>query len=150
MTQPLLRPVETRDLPRLFEMIVALAAHHGDTPGLTPQALRDDVTGDHPWVRVLVAEADGVPIGYGALCPLAQLQHGVRGMDMHHLFVEAAWRGHGVGRALIEGCVELARALGCRYVTVGTHPDNLAAQQVYAAAGFETLSSPGPRFIHKM
>lgn len=145
MTDLTLRRVEARDLPALLEMVRALALHHGDPPECTEAALARDVLGPAPWLQVLVAQRDGLE-GYAAMCPLAQLQYGVRGMDMHHLFVVPYARGQGVGRALIDGAVKLARGQGCRYVTVGTHPDNRPAAAVYRAAGFDDLPPPGPRF----
>ena len=131
-------------------MVRALAAHHGDTPLATPDSLARDALGPSPWLRLLVAEGKRGLLGYAALCPLAQLQFGVRGMDMHHLFVAPEARGTGIGRALIDASLALARAEDCRYMVVGTHPDNSAAAAVYRAAGFEDLPPPGPRFRMKL
>lgn len=149
MTDLTLRPIEPRDLRHVHAMVQALAAHHGDACTLTEDALARDALSDPPWLRVIVAERDGVLVGYAALCPLAQLHFGVRGMDMHHLFVVEHARGTGVGRALIDASLAHCRDEGCRYMTVGTHPDNAAAAAVYRAAGFEDLPPPGPRFRMK-
>ncbi|WP_116133852.1 GNAT family N-acetyltransferase [Tropicimonas sp. IMCC34043] len=144
--EPSIRPVQWADIPRLAEMIAALAAHHGDTPALDRATLRRDVLGDAPWITVLVAESDGALVGYAALLPLAQLQAGARGMDLHHLYVESGWRGRGLGRRLIEAAKAQAAGRGCGYLTVGTDPANHAAQAVYPCCGFEVQASPGPRF----
>ena len=77
---------------------------------------------------------------------MGQLQFGVRGMDMQHLFVVAHNRGCGVGRTLIDASIELSKQLSCKFLTVGTHPDNTAAAQIYLAAGFDLLPDSGPRF----
>ncbi len=146
MTQTTLRPLKPEDLPDLLEMIEALAAHHGDQPLTTRQDLERDCLGPAPWLHVLIAEREGVIVGYTALCPLAQLQFGVRGMDMHHLFVRPGARGTGVGRSLIDGALRLSKDMGCRYVAVGTHPDNTVAAAVYRAIGFQDRPPPGPRF----
>jgi GNAT superfamily N-acetyltransferase len=143
MTQ--IRPIIEKDIPDVLRMIHALAAHHGDTGVVTKDELRRDALGPSPWVRVLVAEG----LGYAALCPLAQLQFGVRGMDLHHIFVVESARGRGVGRALIDAAIACAKAEGARYLTVGTHPDNLAAQDIYRSAGFEEFNSDGVRFRMK-
>lgn len=141
----LIRPIEETDLPQVLEMIHALAAHHGDAATLTADALRRDAFGPHAWVRILVAPEKG----YAALCPLTQLQYGVRGMDLHHLYVTPQARGQGVGRALIRAAVALSKELRCRYLMVGTDPDNVQAQAVYRAVGFEDRPSGGPRFIQR-
>lgn len=146
MTKLTVRNIQASDLPSLLPMVQSLAEHHGDVPQVSLRDLERDCLGASPWLRTLVAEKDTQLLGYSALCPLAQMQFGVRGMDMHHLFVCSTARGGGVGRALIDASVELTKSLGCRYMTVGTHPDNKEAAMMYQAAGFETLPPPGPRF----
>lgn len=137
-----IRPVVDTDLPHILKMVHALAVHHGDPVVVTLGDLKRDFFGSHPWVHGLIA----VGQGYAALCPLAQVQYGVRGMDVHHLYVEPEARGHGVGRALMDAAQRYAQGLGCRYLTVGTHPDNDAAQAMYRAIGYEGLGPAGPRF----
>jgi len=141
-----IRLIRPDDLPPVLRMIHALAAYHGDRSTLTSQALARDALGQHPWITLLVAEGAGGVLGYAALCPLAQLQFGVRGMDMHHLFVTQSAREKGIGCALITESLATARAKGAAYVTVGTHPDNTAAQAIYLKAGFEARPESGPRF----
>ena len=50
---------------------------------------------------------------------------------LHDLFTDAAARGKGVGRALINGVYEQARRAGSRRVYWQTHETNHAAQQLY-------------------
>ncbi len=93
-----------------------------------------------------MAERDGRLVGYAALCPTAQMQFGFRGMDLHHLYVNPAIRGAGLGRRLIEACIEVATSLGCAFMVVGTDPQNHGAQAAYKACGFEALPGDGSRF----
>ena len=146
---PLIRPVTEFDLPHVHDMICGLARHHGDTATLTPDDLRRVALGAHPWLTILVAEAAPGLSGYAALFPLAQLQFGVRGMDLHHLFVRDGMRGKGVGRALVAAGIDVARARGCRFLAVGTDPGNHAAQDPYHALGFDRAPQAGPRFRMK-
>ena len=62
---------------------------------------------------------------------------------MHHLLLGAAHRGCGVGHALIDASVSLSKRLNCKYLTVGTHPENIAAAQVYLATAFDLLPDSG-------
>ena len=71
---------------------------------------------------------------------------GVRGIDMHHLFVDADFRREGIGKQLIEGAMQKARELSCSQMSVGTHPENLNAQAVYLACGFERRDASNPKF----
>ncbi|MFK7879812.1 GNAT family N-acetyltransferase [Roseobacter sp.] len=141
-----IRPAEAKDLTALLGMIAALAQHHGDVATVSLDTLARDVLGPRPWVRVLLAEHAGECIGYAALCPLAKIQFGQRGMDLQHLFVVPKARRMGVGQALVRASEAVAHRDGCTYLSVGTHPDNTEAHQIYPALGFEILGSPGPRF----
>ena len=62
------------------------------------------------------------------------------------MYVALAWRGRGVGRALIAAAEAKARSLDCAYVTIGIDPDNTGAQEAYQAMGY-TRRAPGPRFV---
>ena len=134
------------DFPRLAEMITALAAFNADHATIQFDDLRRDLLGEAPWLILLVACLHKDLIGYAALCPLAQLQFGQRGMDIHHLFVDAPYRGQGVGKALIQTSMKEAQELGCSYVKISTSASNYAAQNTYLANGFEIEKVRGPRF----
>lgn len=140
-----IRAARRDDIPALVAMIGQLAAHHGDRASTDAETLLRDAFATPPWIEILVAQAPVGLIGYTVLCPLYRAQFGQRGLDMHHLFIAEHWRGKGVGRALIAAMLARARAQGCAYVKVGTHPDNFAAQEFYRARGFQ-LASPGPPF----
>jgi len=144
-----IRLAEAKELPDVLPMIHALAAHHHDTSTLTLDALKRDTLGDTPWITLIVAEQSENLLGYAALCPLTQLQFGVRGMDMHHLFVKPSARGQGIGQKLITAAIDHSKRQGCRYMMVGTHPENKAAQAMYLTAGFSEAPAPGPRFRMK-
>lgn len=140
------RPVAAGDIPVVLEMVAGLARHHGDFATVTPEGLARDILGPDPWVRVLLAERHGTCVGYAALCPLAKIQFGMRGMDLQHLYVAPGVRRQGVAKALIRASQEVAEQQGCRYLSVGTHPDNVLAHGIYPALGFDRLDPPGPRF----
>ena len=146
----LVRNVRLSDTDKVVALVSKLAAYHGDVAALTRREFERNVFGDRPWIYVLVAEAKGELVGYAALCGLIQLQFGARGMDMHHLFVEEAFRGRGVGHGLVEACMSKARLLSCRYLAVGTDPENQAAQAFYEGLGFARRDAHPPRFSMRL
>jgi ribosomal protein S18 acetylase RimI-like enzyme len=141
------RMAHPSDADAVVEMAHKLAAHHGDTASLSHADLLGQAFSDPPWIYLIIAEADSLPVGY-VLCGLLQPYFGARSFDMHHLFAETAFRGRGVGTSLVEACKLKAKEMSCAYLTVSTHPENLAAQRFYEAKGFlrRNDDGSGPRF----
>jgi ribosomal protein S18 acetylase RimI-like enzyme len=52
------------------------------------------------------------------------------------LYVVPDWRGQGLGRALMEAAMELARQQGATYMDLGTSEDDVAARALYESLGF--------------
>ena len=141
-----IRPVERPDLARLAEMIAALATHHGDCVQPTVERLEAELFGDAPLFHVLVACANGSLVGYASVSPRGQFQTLRRGGEVDNLYVEADWRGKGVGRALVEAAGVLIRSWGGDVLFIGTDRENTGAQSAYRAMGMEERPPPGPRF----
>lgn len=84
-----------------------------------------------------VAVADGVPIGSIMIAP-----HGERGGWLSKFFVDARFRGRGIGRRLLERAVEAARARGYRDLRLDTRSAMKEAIHLYEATGWRL--DPGP------
>jgi ribosomal protein S18 acetylase RimI-like enzyme len=52
------------------------------------------------------------------------------------LYVVAHRRGHGLGRALTQAAIELARREGADHMDLGTSDDDVAARALYESLGF--------------
>ncbi len=52
------------------------------------------------------------------------------------LYVVPERRGHGLGRALMEAAIKLARREGATYMDLGTGEDDVAARALYESLGF--------------
>lgn len=146
----IIRPACAADLPRLLPMVHALAQHHGDTPTATEATLSRDLFSPQSWAVALVAEGQSGLQGYAALTRGVQLQAGGRRMDLHHLFVQVESRGKGLGKALVQAALDMARTEGCAYLTVGTAPQNAEAAQFYPALGFVSYTPEGQRFWYDL
>lgn len=139
------------DAEALLGMVQALAAHHGDVARASTASLARDLSDG--WLIGLIARgSDGVdgamskPLGYALLMPHAQAQYGLRGMDLHHLFVHPEARAHGVGRALIEAAEGYAKDHGASYMVIGANDANHRAQAFYGALGYARKPASGQRF----
>jgi ribosomal protein S18 acetylase RimI-like enzyme len=62
-----------------------------------------------------------------------------RGLECYlaELYVVPALRGQGIGRALMEAAMDLARARGSDYMDLGTAETDVAARNLYESLGFD-------------
>lgn len=108
----------------------------------------------HPTSLVLLALADQDPVGV-AVCFLGFSTFEARPLvNVHDLAVLPQHRGRGVGRALLAGVEQRARARGCCKITLEVLDDNAAARRLYARFGFRDfavgdLGSVPTRFLSK-
>jgi ribosomal protein S18 acetylase RimI-like enzyme len=85
---------------------------------------------------VLVAETGGVIAGYAALgqsLPLASRSHV---LEILGFAVHPTRQQRGVGRRLVEACIEQARSRGARKLSLRVLGGNVAARRLYESCGF--------------
>jgi GNAT superfamily N-acetyltransferase len=86
---------------------------------------------------------------------------GVRKIDdqvaeLKRMFVDPAYRGHQLGKQILEAAIEEARLLGYYSIRLDTVPEMAAAIKLYTAAGFHTIEPyrfnpmPGALFMEKI
>lgn len=92
----------------------------------------------------VIAEADGQPIGAAWLrfLPATDPGYGFVAPDVPELTVgvAAAWRGRGVGRALLRAVADQARSAGLRRISLSVERKNYA-QQLYLSEGYRIVDS---------
>lgn len=140
------RRAQKADLFALAAMVEELAAHHGDKATNTAATLDRDLFGEQPWATVLVAETQGELIGYALLYPTYRATEGLRGMELHQLFVKEAHRSQGIGRHLIARAKAHAGRLGCEYLALSAATGNILAYRYYQNLDFKAHPSTGMRF----
>jgi GNAT superfamily N-acetyltransferase len=86
---------------------------------------------------LLGARREGELIGYACLYWHFSSLEAVESVLMNDLYVSEDARGQGVGRALIEATVEVARERSAAHVEWSTAPDNHTAQRLYDSTGAE-------------
>jgi GNAT superfamily N-acetyltransferase len=86
---------------------------------------------------LLGARQEGRLVGYACLYWHFSSTQAVETILMNDLYVDTQLRGQGVGRALIEATVEIARERGAAAVEWSTAPDNHTAQRLYDSTGAE-------------
>lgn len=89
---------------------------------------------------ILMAERDGAAIGCCALIPMKD-----GGFELAKMTVDEAARGLGVGRRLIEACVDHGRSVGAPRLYLETNSALAPAIALYLASGFIHLpAQPTP------
>lgn len=110
---------------------VLAAAELFDNPP-TPQWTEDFLSraGHH----LCLASVDGVAAGF---VTGVEMVHPDKGLELflYELGVDEAFRGRGIGRALVAALAQRARDVGCSGMWVLTEPDNEAARRTYGSAG---------------
>jgi ribosomal protein S18 acetylase RimI-like enzyme len=61
---------------------------------------------------------------------------GVEDCWLEDVFVRDTARGRGLGRALVQKALEVARARGCKRIELDVQSDNTAARGLYSSLGF--------------
>lgn len=89
----------------------------------------------------VIAEADGADVGCGAICLSDELPSldnpSGRCACLMNIYVREAYRGHGVGRAIVRWLVERARRSGCGKIWLETTE---MVRPLYHNAGFKDLT----------
>jgi ribosomal protein S18 acetylase RimI-like enzyme len=107
--------------------------------GATRRFLADDAN------HLLIAYVDGEPAGFVSGTELMHPDDPRPELFLNELGVDEAFRGRGIGRALVANLWELAQNRGCRGMWVLTDDENPAALKAYAAAG--GTRSPEPQVM---
>lgn len=139
-----LRPIQESDNPALAIIIRNTLAEFGaNHPGTV---YFDDAT-DHLFElfekersAYFVAEADGKIVGGGGIYPTDGLPADTCELVKMYLLPEA--RGIGLGRTIIEKCLETARQYGFVQIYLETMPELHQALSIYEKFGFSYLCSP--------
>ena len=103
------------DIPAIFAMIAGLAEYEKLThlrTGTEAQ-LRDALFGARPAAEVLIGRVDGETAGFALFFHNFSTFLARRGLWLEDLFVYPAYRGLGIGRALLAATAAIARDRGC-------------------------------------
>ena len=94
-----------------------------------------------PLATFLLALVEGEAAGYAKLYQgeSPRCVSGESPVELSRIYVLQRWLGSGVGRALMQRCVDEARDAGASVLWLGVWQRNLRAQAFYRKWGFETV-----------
>ncbi len=99
---------------------------------------------DDPSHIVFIATVDGVPAGY-VYCQIARrpesyIRYALDLLYIHHISVDAAYQGTGVGSALMDAVRDLARAEGITHLELDVWSFNDHARRFFESQGFKVYN----------
>lgn len=90
-----------------------------------------------PSGRLLLARQDDMPAGCVAL-----VAHDAQTCELKRMYVRPAFRGHGIGSALIRTLLDEAHKEGFERIVLDSHKTMTSAHRIYAAYGFRERPAP--------
>lgn len=132
------RPADTGDLPGLTRLIAAAYAPYHDA-GIDLPDVTGGLDADIAAGRAFVAEREQ------GLCGVLVVSISAPDAHLMNVAVDPAFRGTGVGRALIAHAETLARQAGARQISLTTHrlmPGNVA---LYRHLGWQQTGQSGDK-----
>jgi GNAT superfamily N-acetyltransferase len=110
-----IRRARPDDVPAIRALIRELAGYEKLLREVraTAPGLRRALFGPRPCVDALVAEGGGRLVGYALHYRTFSSFAGTEGVFLEDLYVQPAWRGRGVGSALLRRVAQVAARRGC-------------------------------------
>jgi GNAT superfamily N-acetyltransferase len=138
-----IRPAVAADVPLILALIRDLAAYEREPDAVvaTEADLLRDGFGGAPRFHVLLAEIDGEPAGFAFYFFSYSTWRGRPALYLEDLFVRPAYRGHGLGKALMARLARIAVEQQCPRFVWEVLDWNEPALRFYASIGAEVLRS---------
>jgi len=110
-----IRTATAADIPQILAFIRALAEYEKllDACVATEDALRQTLFGKHPYAEILIADYNGAPAGFALFFHNYSTFLAKPGIYLEDLFVDPAFRGKGIGKALLTKLAALAVERNC-------------------------------------
>ncbi|MGW8269191.1 MAG: N-acetyltransferase family protein [Burkholderiales bacterium] len=136
-----IRAATTDDVPALFELIKGLAAYERllEQLSATEESLRSHLFGARPAAEAVLAEENGVAVGFALYFHNFSTFLGRPGLYLEDLFVRPEYRGRGYGKALMVFVARLAQARGCGRLEWSVLDWNRPAREFYRTLGARPL-----------
>jgi GNAT superfamily N-acetyltransferase len=135
------RETTAEDVPVIMQFIRDIAVFEKliDEVTATEEIIAETLFGEDPAAYVILAEAEGKPIGYAVYFFNFSTFVGRPGLYIEDIFVSEEYRGSGAGEALMRGLARLAKRRDCgrmEFAVLDWNP----ARAFYEKLGAEWMS----------
>ncbi|MGV3527001.1 MAG: GNAT family N-acetyltransferase [Candidatus Sericytochromatia bacterium] len=145
----LIRPATATDVPLILDLIRELAAYEKEPAAAvaTAEDLLRDGFGPQPYFQVLIAEVEEVdiagpevvPVGFAFYFYSYSTWAGKPTLYLEDLFVRPAYRGLGLGKALLAELAQIALAKNCGRMQWQVLDWNTPAIDFYTSIGAKVM-----------
>jgi GNAT superfamily N-acetyltransferase len=137
-----IRPARPDDVELIHSLIVELATYERAPEQVTgtPEMLAESLFADHPAAEALIAERDGVPVGFALFHGTFSTWECRPGIWLEDLYVSPQHRRGGVGAVLLGHLARLAVERGCARLEWNALDWNEPALDFYRRMGATRLS----------
>jgi GNAT superfamily N-acetyltransferase len=138
-----IRNATEADVPEILSFVRALAAYERapDAVKATEDDLRAHGFGPNPFFQCIIAEYDGRPAGFAFYFFDYSTWIGRPGIYLEDIFVYPEFRGHGIGKALLQRVAAVAVEKGCARIKWEVLDWNTPAIDFYTAMGAEPMDT---------
>lgn len=115
MNKPQIRHALRADVPAIVDLIRELAVFESleHLMRATPETLEPHLFGDKPVAEALVAQAGDQVVAFALYFTNFSTFLAQPGLYLEDLYVQPAWRGQGLGKALLQRVAAVAVERGC-------------------------------------
>ena len=126
-----------RKLAELVNEYISDPMGGGEALSMRQQLYLVDGLATHPSCFVLFAVSFDKIIGMAVCFINFSTFKAKKYLNVHDLIVKKSARGHGVGRSLLEKCVQISQERKYCKITLEVRSDNTSAQALYKSLGFD-------------
>jgi GNAT superfamily N-acetyltransferase len=136
-----IRPARPEDGEILANLVRELAVYEKleHLARATPDDFRRHLFGSRPAAEAALVELEGQPVGYALWFSIFSTFRGQPGLYLEDIFVRPAFRGRGIGKALLAAVARLAVERGCGRLEWSALNWNAPAIGFYRALGARPL-----------
>ena len=141
MAEKRVRPAVPDDAATIVQLVRSLAVYENEpveTVKLTEADVLRDGFGEPPRFETLLAELDGVPVGFALFFHNYSTWQGRPGLYLEDLYIEEPARGHGLGADLMGELARIAEDRGCARLELSVLDWN-PTREFYHRLGFDHL-----------
>jgi GNAT superfamily N-acetyltransferase len=139
----LIRPAEIDDAPLLADLVRELARYEEleHFAVATADDIRRYLFGPRVYAEAILAETrDGRTVGFALFFHSFSTFRGRPSLYLEDIYVRTEFRGHGIGKALLQAVARIARERGCTRMEWAVLDWNEPAIGFYKALGAKPLS----------